>query len=162
MTVWDWVQGFGALVGLATGAYILRDRWFKHYPIAIIISKPIFEPGGDAFSKLRLTNPSDRPMLVSWEMGMRNGLFSIAKDDALKNIIISALPGTATIVLDAGETRELELMRPDNIGDIDDDNRIECELMWWFAQPILWQRSRRLRVGMRKRDYLLLAPGEGS
>jgi hypothetical protein len=36
------------------------------------------------------------------------------------------------------------------------DDCIHLELIWRFAQPIIWQPDRRIRVSLKKRDFSLL------
>lgn len=156
--VWDFVRGLGAIVGLATGLFVVWDRFFRFAPSAIVIVRPLIPGGIPKAAYLRVTNRADRPILVSWQNGRRNGEFGIAADHSSRAIIVSILEGCRTIAIDPSEATELVLFDPPDIDEIDPENTIECELSWRYAQPKIWKRDRRISVRIPKRSLMQLDP----
>lgn len=156
--VWEIVKGLGAVVGLATGLFVLWDRFWRMTPAAVVVMRPVSEGGRVLSPHLSIRNPADRPILVRWENGSRQGRFSLAKDWSTRSIVVSALGGETTAVVDAGETKEFPLHKPEDAGRIDPDNLIEVDLYWRFAQPKIWKRDRRIRVALPKRSMMHLDP----
>ena len=61
--------------------------------------------------------------------------------------------GPTVIALGPEQEVFLPLLSINNYGDIDPDNILTTALRWRFAQPIIWNADRTLRVTIRKRDY---------
>ncbi|MBB4347266.1 hypothetical protein GGE35_000809 [Rhizobium cellulosilyticum] len=38
--MWEAFQGFGAIVAIITGSFIIWERFFRYAPVAFIVSKP--------------------------------------------------------------------------------------------------------------------------
>ncbi|TYR32090.1 hypothetical protein FY036_13480 [Mesorhizobium microcysteis] len=159
-TLWDTIQGVGAIVGLATGLFVLWDRVFRFSPTAIVVVRPLLPGGMPKGTYLQISNPSDRPIIVSWRAGMRPNEFSIAEDHQTRSIVAALLEGGRSTVIDPASHRELLLLKPSNVDVIDPDNTIECEIYWRYAQPKIWKRDRRLSVAISKRSMMILDPDD--
>jgi hypothetical protein len=59
----------GAISGLFALGLVLWDRYTKHYPVAIIVARPLIDGSRQIVPFLHLKNSSDRPLLVSWSDG---------------------------------------------------------------------------------------------
>jgi hypothetical protein len=97
---------------LATGLSIVWDRFFRDAPTAIMVMRPLSPQTTVNGPFLRVTNPSDRPILLSWVNGHAAGRFGVMKSPDIEDIIVSVVEGRSTIVLDAGGSRELPIRRP--------------------------------------------------
>jgi hypothetical protein len=78
----------GSLSGLFATAFLLWDRYSKHFPVAIIVAQPIIPGSVNIAHRLYLKNVSDRPILISWEHGGMNQL-RVAKDHSAHGILRS-------------------------------------------------------------------------
>lgn len=58
--------------------------------------------------------------------------------------------------MDAGETREFTMLHPYNFKELEADDWVYMHLQWKFAQPLIWQPERKMRVALQKRDFELL------
>lgn len=158
--IWAVIQGCGALVGLATGAFVVWDRVIKEWPVAFIVREPLMPGSINTVSKLRIINRSQRPLLVWWRAGENSNEFRIARDDSVREIVTSLLPGEPKHIVDGNETVDLELLKPGRMDEIALDNIIETRIHWAFVQPAIWQRRRTIPVRITKKAYLALL-GEG-
>jgi hypothetical protein len=158
--LWDALQELGSLVGLATGLFVIWDRFFRHSPTAVLVTRPLIPGGHTKGVYLQVTNRADRPILLSWENGLAPGRFGIARDHSIEAIVVSTLEGRSTIVLDSGEVKELLVLRPPDRHRIDPENYVGCELFWAYAQPKLWKPDRRIRVAVPMKSLRALDPDE--
>lgn len=156
--LWETVKGLGALVGLATGGFVLWDRFYRMTPTAVVVVRPMSSTSVVNSPYLQIRNPADRPILVRWQNGIPRGRFGLAADGSTKSIVVSLMEGESTVVIDSGETREFRLLKPNDAEDIDPENTIEADLYWRYAQPKLWKRDRRIRVSIPKRSMMHLDP----
>jgi hypothetical protein len=155
---WEVFKGLGSMAGLATGAFVIWDRFWRHFPIAVIVPRPLMHGSNNTVARLAVKNLASRPILITWENGTASH-FRIAKDDTIHSVVSSLFPGRRTVALDVNEIRELELLRPANYEEIEHDDWLHLTLLWKFAQPIVWQPERNIRVAIKKSDYLLLNGG---
>jgi hypothetical protein len=155
---WDTFKGLGALAGLFASAHIFFKWATKGYPSTIIDAQPLISGSSQIEPVLKVINNSDRPILLSWDNGHLDR-FRIAKDDSINGIVRSLVIGKSVVALPSSGARELILLRPQHYDDIDQENKIEAHLFWKFAQPVIWQRYRRLRVSISKQDLENLLSG---
>ncbi|MGY3609184.1 MULTISPECIES: hypothetical protein [unclassified Bradyrhizobium] len=153
---WEIVKGFGAIVGLITGCFVLWERLVKERPLIFIVAQPLTPGNVNKVACLRIINRSVRPLLISWRSGFHDNALHIARDDSVREIVSAFFPGEPIHVIDGNETADLKLLTPNKMREIDPDNIIETELRWSFVQPVIWQRPRRLRIRITKRAYLAL------
>jgi hypothetical protein len=121
----------GSASGLFATGFLLWDRYYKHFPIAIIVARPVMPGSVNVNHRLLLKNVSDRPILITWEHGDRTQL-RVAKDDSIHGVVRSQLRGETVVALDAGD---------------------EVFLRWRFAQPRVWKPDRTIPISIRKRDF---------
>lgn len=151
-TLIEILKTLGALAGLASGAFLIWDRFTKHYPVAIIEARPLMEGSRNIVPFLLLKNVSERPILLSWTDGKKTGELRIAKDQSQSGVLKSLFDGETTIALSSQAEAILPLFRPQPYEEIDPENMLELTMHWQFAQPIWWRAPRPLRVQIRKRD----------
>jgi hypothetical protein len=156
--VWEVVKGVGSFAGFFSTAYILYDRIWKHMPTAVVVARPLMEGSVQITPFLLVTNVATRPILVAWENGDRDSL-RIAKSDTASSVVSTLFLGTTTISIDAGSSRQFPLLTPGNYADRPGDMVLSVTLRWKFAQPILWQPERKLKVWMLKSDLDALIGG---
>jgi hypothetical protein len=84
--LWGAFQGLGALAGLfATGNIFWR--WItKGWPSAVIDVQPLVHGSTNVEPILRVSNNSERPMLLAWDDGVLDH-FRISKDDSTLAIL---------------------------------------------------------------------------
>lgn len=155
-TVWEFIKGLGALVGLATGAFVLWERVFRDRPLATIVPAPLIPGSATIVARLRIVNRTVRPVLIFWQSADDGNRFRVSRSTSIKSIIEAAIPGDRCQVVQGEASIDLELFKPPRMDHIDDDNIIEAEVYWQFAQPVLWQRPRRLPVRIKKSAFLRL------
>jgi hypothetical protein len=158
--IWEFVSGLGALVGLATGIFVVWDRFFRHSPTAIVIARPLIPGGKVNGTYLQVTNRSDRPILVSWKSGVRDGQFGVAAGDSTLQIAESVLDGHRTVVIEPTSAYDFVLLMPPQYSELDVDSRVEARLLWRYAQPVIWQTDRQIKVSVPKRSLMLMSPDE--
>src|SRR5690606_7189024 len=150
--LWEWIEGFGALVGLATGVYVLLDRLTENYPTALFVPKPLGDFGRQTVY-LRVHNPSERPILIRLRNGSTNGEFRPAEDHSTRAILSAALPGETWLPLLSKDTVDLPLLKPLNYEEMDDESEIVATLYWRFAQPAFWRGERRIVASIQRASY---------
>lgn len=148
--LFDLAKTLGYLPGVFAAAFLIWDRYAKHRPIAIIVTRPLMGGSQQIVPFLLLRNASDRPILVSWHNDRTKLL--IAKDQTAEGIF-GYLKDRTVISLGAESEAYLPVMRPGNYDEIDPDNVMELQLRWRFAQPRIWVADRRLRISLLKRDF---------
>lgn len=62
------------MVGLATGAFVIWDRFWRHTPQAIVVPRPLMEGSANIVARLAVKNLAPRPILLSCENGGANHL----------------------------------------------------------------------------------------
>lgn len=154
VVIWELVQGLGALVGLATGIFVLWERLTKHSPLSYFVSEPFH--GGQRYLFARVSNRSDRPIFVAVQNGMENGQMRISLNDSTRAIVTSLLSGTSTFLINGNEVRDFPLLKAPDFGEMDLDNVCTVEIQWRFAQPIIWQAWRKRTLTISKRSLLIL------
>lgn len=157
--VWEVFKGLGSMAGLATGAFVIWDRFWRHTPQAIVVSRPLMEGSSNIVARLAIKNLASRPIVISWENGAANHL-RLAVDDSIHGIVSSLFEGRKVLAINAEETREFVILRPYNFPDINPDDWLYMRLNWKFAQPILWQPMRKIMVALQKHDFELLDGGK--
>lgn len=74
--IWEFVQGVGSTVGLATGIFVPIERITRHDPAIYFVAEAF---GGDQrYAHIRIHNPGPRPILVRIDEGVRPGAFYLA------------------------------------------------------------------------------------
>lgn len=147
---WEVFKGLGSLAGLGSTSYLLWDRYWKHVPQAVVVPRPLVDGSVNIVARLAITNLAPRPILVGWENAP--GEMRVALDDTLRGVIGSQFPKRTTVAIDAGEVREFPLLNPSGYEALSSDAPLSIDLKWKFAQPILWQSERKIRVWLRKQD----------
>jgi hypothetical protein len=147
----DLAKTIGSASGILAAAFLLWDRYVKHFPVAIIVPQPLVPYSQQITHFLFIKNVSDRPILVAWEHGDSTQL-RVAKDHSTHAIVRSVLRGETIISLGPETDVFLPIIKPSNYDEIDPDNSLEIHLRWWFAQPRTWAAARKIRVWVRKRD----------
>jgi hypothetical protein len=158
MDLLEILKTVGSLSGISAAAFLVWDRYTKHFPVAIIVPRPLIPGSQQIVHRLYIKNVSDRPILVNWEHGDANQL-RIAKDESLDGIFNSQLRGQTVISLDAGAEALLPILKPGNYDQIDPDNSLQVDLRWRFAQPLIWKPDRRASVWIKKRDFDSMVDG---
>jgi hypothetical protein len=159
------VKTIGSLSGICAAAFLLWDRYTKHFPVALIVPRPIMPGSRNISHFLYVKNASDRPVLIFWELDDSTRL-RVAKDHSIEGIAMTLVGGESVISLVQGADVFLPILRPSNYADIDPDNILEIHLRWRFAQPRIWKVDRTIPVSIRKRDFdsmvdEYIAPSEG-
>ncbi|MCK1519530.1 MULTISPECIES: hypothetical protein [unclassified Bradyrhizobium] len=154
----EFVKLFGGLSGICSVAFLILEKFTKHYPVAFIEARPLIDGSRNIVPFLYLKNVSERPILISWPDGDLSR-FRVARDDSIDGILATMFEGETTISLSAGADAVLPLHRPRSYEEIDPENVLEWIATWQLAQPILWRTPRKLRVQIRKRDFEALIDG---
>jgi hypothetical protein len=141
----------GSLSGIFATGFLIWDRVIKHFPLAIVVARPLIEGSQQIVPAMYIKNVSDRPILISWDGGNSNQL-RVAKDQSMNGIVRSMVRGRTVISLGPAGEAYLPVLKPRNYDEIDPENHMEIDLLWKFAQARVWKVDRRLRVSVRKRD----------
>jgi hypothetical protein len=64
--VWETLKVLGSMAGLATAGHVIRDKWFNHYPTAIILPRQLDPLCERRKPVLQVVKWSDRPIIISW------------------------------------------------------------------------------------------------
>jgi hypothetical protein len=151
-TLLEVFKTIGALSGICAAGFLVWDRYTKHFPVAIIVPRPLSAGSRNIAHWLYVKNASDRPILIAWEYGNSNEL-RIAKSNSVHGVVQSMRYGETRISVDAAADVLLPVFKPGSYDDIDPDNGLELHLRWRFAQPRVWKIDRKIRVWIRKRDF---------
>lgn len=155
--LYEVVKAIGAALGIFSAAFLLWDRYVKHFPVAIIVPRPLMEGSREIMPFVYLRNVSDRPVLISWENGVEG--LRVAKAQTVEGVVETLFEGRTTISLGPQAEAYLPLFQPSNRDEIADDNMMEMEMKWRFAQPRIWRADRRLPVSIRKSDLQKMIDG---
>jgi hypothetical protein len=150
--IFEFAKTVGSISGIFAAAFLLRDRWVKHFPVAIIVARPLVDGSQHIEAFLLVKNVSDRPILISWDNRDRTKL-RLAKDQSTRGILQTLMHDQTVVSLGPGAEVYLPVLKPGNYDEIDPDNIVELHLGWKFAQPRVWMVDRRIRVSLRKRDF---------
>lgn len=63
-SLYEIVKAVGSVSGILAGIFLLWDRCIKHFPVAIIVARPLMEGSVQIVPFVYLRNVSDRPLLV--------------------------------------------------------------------------------------------------
>jgi len=148
----------GSLSGIFASAFLLWDRYIKHFPVAVIVATPFMEGSKNIVPILLIRNVSDRPILLSWKDGKLDQL-RVGKEQSLEGVVRSVLNGETPVSLGPHAEARFPLFHPRNYDAIDADNVLEMIIKWRFAQPRIWKVDRTLNVWIRKRDLEALLEG---
>ena len=129
-----------------------------HVPKAIVVARSRSEHSTDLAARLAVTNLAPRPILIGWTNGEPNHLL-IALNTKLDSILDATLGKSAVVAVDVGETREFHLLKPTEFSSLASDAPLLIILKWKFAQPIIWQPSRKLVAFLYKQDLENLLKG---
>jgi hypothetical protein len=88
----EFAKTVGSISGIFAAAFLLWDRFSKHFPVAIIVAQPLVEGSQHISPFLLIKNVSDRPILISWGNRDRTKL-RVAKDQSTHGIIHSLVRG---------------------------------------------------------------------
>jgi hypothetical protein len=153
-TMLETLKTVGSLAGFCTAAFLVWDRYIKHFPVAIIVARPLIPGGANLQHFLCLKNVSDRPILVIWNNSDGSSTQLRLGTAQTKEGILGALAEHETrIALGPDEKVFLPILKPSSFPRIDPDNMLEIDLRWRFAQPRVWRTDRPIRVSIRKRDW---------
>jgi hypothetical protein len=130
----------------------------RHFPVAIIVARPLTEGSMQIVPFVYLRNVSDRPLLASRKDGDIDGL-RIAKAQTVEGVVQTLLDGETTISLAPNGDAYLPLFLPRNAEAIEPENMMAVEIRWRFAQPRIWRVDRSINVAIRKRDLEMLIGG---
>jgi hypothetical protein len=146
----------GSISGLLTGAFLVRDRYIKHFPLAIIVGRPLMPGSRNIEPYLYVKNVSDRPILVLWENNDPTQL-RIGKDQSFDGLVEAMSEDETVIALGPATEAFLPVIRPSNYDDVDPNNVLEIHPRWRFAQPRVWKADRKIPVWVLKRnlDYMV-------
>ena len=155
--IWNAIVGVGAVIGLLTGAYVLLERWTKDYPSVFIFAKPLSDFGRRSLY-LRVANRSERPILVTMSGRPQPGQFRVARDHSTHAILVALYHEENTYGIDGKTEVDMPLMMPNGVNDdaYEMDSSIEMVVRWRYAQPILLQGDRKIRVTSSKRNLRAL------
>ena len=142
----------GSISGLLAGGFLVWDRYIKHFPVAIIVPRPVMPGSRNIVHCLRVRNFSDRPILVLWENISDTTRLRIGRDQSVRGILESMFERETVIAIGPEAEIFLPLFRPSNYDEIDPDNVLQIDLRWRFAQPRIWKADRKISVWIRKRD----------
>jgi len=156
--LFEFAKTVGAASGIFAAAFLLWDRYIKHFPSAIIVARPLMEGSAQIVPFLLIKNISDRPILVSWDDGDTTRL-RIARDQSAQGMVHTLFCGQTVISLGPMREASLPVLRPGTYEQIDPENFLEIDLRWRFAQPRLWKVDRHLRVALRKLDLDAMIEG---
>jgi hypothetical protein len=151
-TLFDILKTAGSFLGIFASAFLIWDRYFKDFPVAIIVARPLMPGSAQIVPSLLLKNVSDRPVLVSWNRGDPTQL-RIAKADSGHEVALSTFKGETMVSLGPASEAYFAVLRPRGYDEINPENPLEIELRWKFAQPRIWKVERRVLVWIRKRDF---------
>jgi hypothetical protein len=155
--LYEIVKAIGAASGIFSAIFLIWDRYVKHFPVAIIVARPLIPHSQQISPFVYLRNVSDRPILISWKDGIEG--LRVAKAQTAEGVVRTLFEGETTISLGPQAEAYLPLFLPRDRDEIDPDNMMELELKWRFAQPRVWRVDRRLPVTIRKSDLEKLIDG---
>ena len=154
--MWEFVKTAGSVAGLVTAMFVIWDRLFRNAPSAFIISTPLAPGGVPKAAYLRVVNRSERPLILSWPTGISENDLRLSVDHTLDQIVAATLDGTKSTAVGGNEQADFVVFKPERFDRMDKDQIMELEVLWRFAQPVIWQRERKLRVRISKKSYQLL------
>lgn len=157
-SLYEVAKAIGSASGFLAASLLLWDRYVKHFPVAIIVARPLMEGSVQIVPFVYLRNVSDRPLLASWKDGNRNGL-RIAKAQTAEGVVQTLFDGETTVALGPHGGAYLPLFLPREKEAIEPENMMEVEIKWRFAQPRIWRVDRSITVAIRKRDLENLIDG---
>ncbi|OPY95757.1 hypothetical protein A5906_07250 [Bradyrhizobium sacchari] len=157
-TLYEIAKAVGAASGLLAISLLLWDRYVKHVPVAVVVARPLMAGSRQIAPFLHLKNPSDRPILVSWNNGDYRKM-RVAKGQSLEGVLQTMFDGETTISLDGGAEAVLPIFKPRDYDDISSESQIELCLRWKFAQPRIWKVDRSIVASIRKIDLDQLIDG---
>src|SRR5262245_12298875 len=108
------IKLIGAIVGLATGAFTVWDRWARGRPLAWVTAKKL---GVNPFKYIRIKNPGPADVFILAVRAYPPEVYAVSKDHSS-----DAIAGAASfnvdvnVVLWQGEERDLpiwEVSKPD-------------------------------------------------
>jgi hypothetical protein len=142
----------GSISGIFAAAFLIWDRYSKHFPVAILVARPLIDGSQQIVPLLLIKNASDRPILISWDNGDRTKL-RVASDQSIEGIVHSLFDGQTVVSLGSEIEAYLPVLKLNNYEEIDPDNVLELHFKWKFAQPRIWIVDRALRISLRKHDF---------
>ncbi|UQD69335.1 hypothetical protein JEY40_25320 [Bradyrhizobium japonicum] len=157
-TLYEIAKAIGSVSGLVAIGVLLWDRYVKHFPVAVIVARPLMPGSRQIVPFLHVKNSSDRPILVSWKDGDRSKM-RVARGQSIDGVLQTMFDGATTISLGASGEAVLPVFRPGDYDRIDPENQIELCLHWKFAQPRIWKADRSIVVSIRKIDLDRLIDG---
>jgi hypothetical protein len=149
--IFEAVKDIGSVVALVTACFLVRDRYVKHFPLAIIVARPVMPGSRNIVPSLYVKNVSDRPILILWSNEDATQL-RIGRDQSEHGLISAMLEDETIVALGPASETYLPLIRPGNYDEIDADNVLQIGLRWRFAQPRIWKADRKIRVWVLKRN----------
>jgi hypothetical protein len=150
-TLFEIAKTVGSMSGLFASAVLVWDRYTKHFPIAILVARPLSHGSSQIVPFLLVKNVSDRPILIAWDAGDSSRL-RLAKDQSARAIMRGIIDDETVISLGPESETLLVVFKPSRYEEIDAENSLEIDLRWKFAQPRIWKAERRIKVWIRKRD----------
>jgi hypothetical protein len=132
------IRLIGAIVGLATGAFTVWDRWARGRPLAWVTIKKIVNP----IEYIRIKNPGPADVFI---LGVRAHppIYGIAKDHSAGAIVEATLNIDANVLLWQGETCDLPLIDLRNQAEIPKDAPPQPVrfVIYWRKTSSTWLRQ---------------------
>lgn len=160
MGVWSVVQGFGAIVGIVTGIFVIWERFFRYQPAMFLVAQALIPDGAQKACYLRVINRSERPIIISWPTGIARDALRIAAGSSTRDVVAALIDGHKAIVVDGNETTMFPVHTPPNWQELSREQTVEVVLTWQFVQPLIWKKARSVRISITKQAYLLLQDEE--
>ena len=150
--LWSIVQGGGALVGLATGIFVLHERLTKNSPVAFLVGVPPLGTGR-RFLYVRIANRCDYPILVKFENGAAANKLLLMANHSTVSIVEAQTVGNTLCLLDPKETRDFPVLEPLNLGA---SQKVQATIAWRYGHSAKWRRWRVLKISSTKETIAIL------
>ena len=157
-TLFDWLQGLGALAGFASAFVLGVQHLTRDYPAAFIIGKGS-DHAFDLSHHLRIKNPSDRPLIVTFRDNVSLNELRVWGDNKIASAVASAMGKPTRVIVEGKATLDFPIVRRGDMDSIEPDNMLVVRFFWRFAQPrwLAWNGDQRVEIRVRKQDYEALA-----
>ncbi|MCF3935027.1 hypothetical protein L1787_16605 [Acuticoccus sp. M5D2P5] len=136
--IWPIVQGVCAVFGAGASLALLVDRLSKSRPSAYIIAKTL-GPDDRRWPFIRVTNNSDRPILVSFE-NAEDRPIGLSIDNSIDAIAATLLDNISRIHVDGKAHRDIQIIIHPRLSR---EDHLTCVLKWRWAQLPRWRRNLR-------------------
>jgi hypothetical protein len=130
---------FGAIVGLATGAFTVWDRWARGRPLAWVTATMRFAGNPEEYLCIKNSGHSDVFIMGVHVLPKNPQIYGVAKDHSVR-AISSSFHGNVNVLLPAGKEQYLPIIEvPKNLdAPIDTARRRVCFLIYWRKTSSTW------------------------